>query len=392
MRYPSYAPDLFTPEALRAPFEHYKAIRDAGAVVKLSNPDIYAIGRFLDVQAALRAAAKLINGEGVGFNTLVNTQPPERGVLTSDGERHRRLRTVLNKPLSPVGLAEQKAMLKSLMEAQVDSVVGTATFDAVPLLARHLPLKAIAVLVGLPEEHRAKMLQWASMFFDVNGGPLADDNDLSPEYRELFVELRNFFATVDPQSLAPGSWSARLFEYVGRGELTETEARGALRAFVIPSLDTTIYAKANLLYNLGTNPAEWEKLRSDRSLIRSAVLESVRHSAVVRWFSRYAAEDYEAGDVFIPKGERVMVMYGSANRDERRYQDPDRFDVTRNPVDQLGWGSGPHMCVGMNLARLEMEILLESLLERVTSLEADTPVYGQNRGLFGIDSLPMRLR
>lgn len=391
--YPAYTPDLFAPDALRAPFEHYRAIRDAGPVVRLANPDVLAIGRFQDVQAALRAPDKLISGEGIGFNAMANTQTAERGVLTSDGERHSRLRAVLAKPLSRMALAEQRALLTSMMVAQVDTLLGQGTFDAVPMLARHLPVNAVSALVGLPEADRAKMLQWASAFFNTLG-PIGDPENLAPEDAAdvaLLMEVRNFFATVDASHLAPDSWSARLFEAVDSGRLTSSEARGALRAFVLPSLDTTIYAKGNLLYNLARNPDQWALLRETPSLISSAVLESVRHSAVVRWFSRFAVEDYRAGDVWVPKGERVMVMYGSANRDERRYPDPDRFDVTRNPTDHLGWGTGPHMCVGMHLAKLEMEILLETLIERVERLEADAPVVGRNRGLFGIDSLPMRL-
>lgn len=391
--YPRYDQDIFAPDALRAPFAHYRAIRDAGSVVRLANPEVLAIGRFNDVQAAVRAPEKLISGEGVGFNVMANTERTERSVLTSDGDRHRRLRTVLAKPLSRPALEEQRGVLKSLMVAQVDTLLGRETFDAVPLLARHLPVNAISALVGLPEAGRAKMLQWASAFFNTLG-PMGDLEDLAPEDAAdvaLLMEVGNFFVTVDPAHLVSGSWSARLFEAVDGGRLTTGEARGALGAYVIPSLDTTIYAKGNLLYNLACNPDQWALLRDNPSLISSAVLESVRHSAVVRWFSRVAAEDYEAGDVFVPKGERVMVMYGSANRDERRYPDPDRFDVTRNPTDQLGWGSGPHMCVGMHLAKLEMEIMLETLLERVERLEVDAPIFGKNRGLFGIDTLPMRL-
>ena len=389
---PEYRADLFSPDALRHPFDHYRHIRDLGPAVELPDYDLVAIGRFKDVQAALRKADVLISGEGVGFNPLANHQTEERGVLTSDGERHRRLRGVIQQPLMPSALKERRAMLKSLMDARVASLVGRGTFDAVPALAQHLPVGAITMLVGLADEQRKKMLDWAAASFNTLR-PL-DLDALDPKIREdiaLLGELRDFFATVDPAALVPGSWSAMLFDAVAKGKLSDSEARGALRAFVIPSLDTTIYAKSNLLFNLANAPDQWRMLKNDRSLISSAVLEGVRQSAVVRWFSRVAVEDYAAGDVFVPKGRRVMVMYGSANRDERHYADPDRFDVTRNPVDQLGWGTGPHMCLGMHLAKLEMEVLLESLLEQVELLEADSPTLGVNAGLYGIDSLPMRL-
>lgn len=389
---PAYRADLFSPDALRDPFPHYRKIRDLGPAVELPHYDVVAIGRYKDVQAALRKADVLISGAGVGFNALANHQTEERGVITSDGERHRRLRNVIQKPLMPSALKESRAMLKSLMDARVAFLMGKETFDAVPMLAQHLPTGAITALVGLAEEHRAKMLDWAAASFNTVQ-PL-DPDALDPKIRcdlALLTELREYFADVDPAGLAPGSWSAMLFDAVSAGKLSASEARGALRSYVIPSLDTTIYAKANLLFNLASAPDQWQMLKADRSLIPAAVLEGVRHSAVARWFSRVAVEDYVVDGSVIPKGRRVMIMYGSANRDERHYADPDRFDLTRNPTDQLGWGTGPHMCLGMHLAKLEMEVLLESLLEKVESLNVDVPTIGINAGLYGIDSLPMRL-
>jgi cytochrome P450 len=393
MQYPHFGEDLFSEEALKAPFAHYRAIRDAGPVVYLPKPDVLAIGRFADVQAALRAATVLVSGEGIGFNKLANAQTAERGVLTSDGTRHRRLRSVLAKPLAPAAIKEQRALLKDLIAAQVATLVGGDTFDAIPLLARHLPLTAVTRLVGLDDGDRDRMLAWASAFFNTLA-PIDDPDRADQSFTsdiDLLLEVRHFFATVDPAKLAPGSWSAKLFEAVGQGKLTESEARGALRAFVIPSLDTTIYAKGNLLYNLAVHPEQFELLRRNPELIPGAVLESIRHSAVVRWFSRVSVEDYCAGDVFVPKGSRIMLIYGSANRDERRYDEPDRFDITRNPTDHLGFGTGPHMCIGMHLARMEMEVMLEALVEQVSTLDCDLPTMGSNSGLYGIDELPFRL-
>jgi cytochrome P450 len=126
-------------------------------------------------------------------------------------------------------------------------------------------------------------------------------------------------------------------------------------------------------------------------LIPGAVLEGVRRDSVLRWFSRVAVEDYAADGAVVPKGARVMLLYGAANRDERRYADPDRFDITRDARDHLAWGTGPHMCAGMHLARIEMEVLLEALVEADLTLTAGSPVMGVNAGLFGFSALPFRL-
>lgn len=391
---PTYDADLFAPDALRDPFPHYQAIRDLGPVVRLARPDVYAIGRFDDVQRALRSPEALISGEGVGFNDVINAPMPQPSTIRSDGERHRKLRSVLAKPLMPGALKQHRAALTALMTAKVEQLVGAPTFDAIAELARHLPLEAISHLVGLPEEDRRNMLRWASAAFNVVG-PL--ERDGSPD-QELVADLataqevRAYFLSMDPASLREGSWAEALFASVDAGRLTQGEARAAISGLVLPSLDTTIFAKGNLLYNLARHPEQWTLLRERPELIPSAVLEGVRYSAVVRWFSRVATQDYAIGDAVIPARARVMLLYGSANRDPRRYPDAERFDLTRNPTDQLGWGTGPHMCAGMHLARLEMEVMLEVLVAHVRTIEADAPTPGANRGLYGFEALPVRLR
>jgi len=115
-------------------------------------------------------------------------------------------------------------------------------------------------------------------------------------------------------------------------------------------------------------------------------------TSVIRWFSRVARGDYRVGDQVIPDGARVMLLYGSANRDERQYPDPDAFDVTRDARSHLAWGSGPHMCAGMHLARIEMEVMLEALVECCAALDAAEPEVHANRGLYGFAKLPFELR
>lgn len=379
--------DFFTPQSLQNPFPLYRQVRDLGPVVRLREPDVFALSRFKDVQAALRSPVELISGEGVGFNPVSNEQHAEPSTITSDGERHRRLRRQVSRPLMPAALKERRDDLKAIISDQVKAVKGRGWIDGVQMLAQHLPVSAISFLVGLPESGRANMLRWASAGFNFLGPHVEHlDEDLA-----AIREARQYLLHVNPDDLLPGSWSRSLFDSVEQGTLTIGEARAGLSGLVLPSLDTTIYASGNLLYNLGAHPEQWALLKERRELIPSAVVESVRHSAIVRWFSRVAASDYQVEDVTIPAGSRVMIMYGSTNRDERRYENPDQFDVTRNPQDQLGWGTGPHMCAGMHLAKLEMEVLLEALLDNVDTVEVSEPVIGCSQGLYGFDRLPLRV-
>ena len=389
----SYAESLFTPDALRAPFAHYHAIRELGPAVWLASDNVYAIGRFADVRSVLRAADIWISGEGVGFNARFNAPAEYPPVIRRDGESHKRLRRVLVRPLMPAALKTHRAMLKALISERIAALVGQGEFDAIRDVAQHLPLEAVAHLVGLGDADRSRMLEWAAASFNAIG-PLALDGSDDPALLadlEQQVEVRRHLLGIDPATIRPGSWAAGLFDAVEDGELTLGDARAALAGLVLPSLDTTINAKGNLLHAIATHPDQWQALKRDPALIPAAVQEGMRFSPVVRWFSRVAARDTDIDGVPLAAGARAMLLYGAANRDERHYSQPHRFDIARNPTDQLGWGTGPHMCAGAALARIEMEVMLEALVEQVTTLHTGAHRYGANRGLYGFETLKLRL-
>jgi cytochrome P450 len=376
--------DLFDARSLRDPFADYRRLRDASGVVKLRQPDVYAIGRFYDVQEALRRAEDLISGEGVGFSEAFNAVRG-KNVIQTDGELHRRMRAVVAKPLSAPQLKEIRPQLKDLIKSRIAKIERDREFDAMEELSRYLPVQAIAHFVGLQPEGRERMLDWAAATFNAIG-PAPDKADL-----DALAEARTYLGSLNASKVQDGSWAATLFAAVENGKLSEPEAMAAISAYVFPSLDTTILAKGLLLHNLARNPEQWDSITSDPTLIPAAVLEGVRHSAVIRWFSRVAARDLEIAGGVIPSGARVMLLYGCANRDERRYENPDKFDIRRDARDQLAWGTGPHICAGMHLARVEMEVLLEALVECGVKLWSGTPAVGQNRGLYGYTALPFTL-
>ncbi|TPG16757.1 cytochrome P450 [Sphingomonas koreensis] len=376
--------DFFGAASLRDPFDDYRALRDAGPAVRLRRPDVFAVGRFADVQAALRASEVLVSGQGVGFSDVFNA-PKGMNVIQSDGDLHRRLRSTVLRPLSPTRLKEVRSDLKAMIVRRVETLIGRGWFDAMAELARFLPVEAVAHFVGLPSVGRERMLEWAAAAFNVIG-PDQEPQDLL-SLREAF----GFISGLSEETVRDGSWAGELFAAARAGRLSMQEAMAAISAYVIPSLDTTILAKGHLLANLAAAPDEWALVRERTELIGSAVLEGVRRDSVLRWFSRVAVCDYDVDGVTVPAGSRLMLLYGCANRDERRYADPDRFDVNRDSRDHLAWGTGPHMCAGMHLARIEMEVLLEALAEAGVRMEAGKPEMGSNRGLYGFTSLPFRL-
>ena len=136
-----------------------------------------------------------------------------------------------------------------------------------------------------------------------------------------------------------------------------------------PSLDTTIFATGTAIMLLASNPDQWDILRANHALIPNAVNEVVRVESPIQNFSRVATEDVAFDGIAVPAGSRVIVSYAAANRDPRKWEDPDRFDVRRRAMDQLGFGHGVHQCIGNNLARMEITALLTALAKRVKRIE-----------------------
>jgi hypothetical protein len=178
---------------------------------------------------------------------------------------------------------------------------------------------------------------------------------------EVFLEQRKFAQTqAKPEALKPGSWTRRLFDLVEQGLLATDLAPVAMSDYLNPSLDTTISATGQLNYQLRINPDQWRMLQAEPELARNAANKAVRMASPVRSFTRHTSRDVKVGDVRIPEGARVMMLFASANRDHRVFENPDRFDITRHPRHHLGFGRGIHMCVGQHLAQMEMIALLGS--------------------------------
>ncbi len=161
--------------------------------------------------------------------------------------------------------------------------------------------------------------------------------------------------------------------------------------FVAPSLDTTILATAHLLWLLAQHPERWQQIRDDPALIPATVVEAVRLASPIRGFTRMVARDVEVAGTPLRAGDRVALLFGAANLDERQFPEPTIFDPTRPKGAHLGWGNGPHTCVGIHLAKLEMRTLLTAMVPRVREIHAETPTRIANNTLQGIASMPATL-
>jgi cytochrome P450 len=385
-----FAGDMFADDVLTDTNPTFQTLRDLGDVVWLERHNLYAVARYNDLVRALRADEILISGQGVSVNHSLNGEgaPTGTSTLNSDGERHRKLKSLELRPLRPGQMAQLRERVFALADQKVAELATGSSFDAMSALASYLPTTIVSDLVGIKGLQAERMLEWSNAIFDSFGPAEHFRTGAALPTIQQFVQ---FGMSLTRQDLVPGSWADLILEASQNGELPMTEARDLIFDYVLPSLDTTIYATGEMLYQLASSPHAFQELRKRPELIPGIVNESVRLASPLRGFTRYAKVDMTFSDTTLPAGSRVWLLYASGNRDERHYADPDRFDIDRNPRDHLGWGHGVHLCTGMHLARLEMEAVLTALINRVARIDVGDPVRIINNSAQGFATLPFTL-
>lgn len=385
---PVYRPDIYARSAILDPYPHYRAMRELGSVVWLARHRLYALPRYTECKATLRDDGLFVSGHGVAANTLTNRL--SRGTtLNSDGADHDRRRKLVAHRLMPRALRTLGDDVDAQARAIVANAVSRRTVDAVVDLATALPLAVVPDLVGWPRDQRDYLLDWAAATFDILGP--ANLQALRAVPRSLQM-LRFARRIVRERNVLPGSLAHELLTAVDEGHLAVDEVPPLLIDYIAPSLDTTISAISSALYLFATHPEQWQLLKDDPSLIPNAINEVVRYESPLRAFTRRTARPSIIADVPLPAGARVLVLYASANRDEREWAAPDVFDVRNDAGRHVGFGSGTHACAGQGLARLETTAMLKALLERVERIEiAAEPTWGINNIIHRHDHLPIRL-
>ncbi|MBD9596880.1 cytochrome P450/oxidoreductase [Ensifer sp. ENS05] len=384
LKIPEYNVDFYSDEFIRNPWPHYAEMRQLGAVVWLPRHENFALTRHAEVSNALRDHDTFISGRGVAADAKANEMTLGNSAA-SDGERHTEIRRATSAPLLPGALEKVRDQIEGAADELIDRLAEQDDFDAIKDLATHLPLTIVRDLVGLPDFGRENMLRWANATFDL----LGVQNERGRAAIEVFLEQRRFAQTqATPELLKQGSWTRRLFELVEAGALAPDLAPVAMRDYLNPSLDTTISATGQLIYQLGRNADQWRRLRAEPELARNAANEAVRMASPVRSFSRHTSRQVNIDGCIIPEGARVMMLFASANRDERVFENPDSFDISRNPRHHVGFGSGIHMCVGQHLAQMEMIALLKSMIPRVSEIIVGDPVVALNNTIYGFGNLP----
>ncbi|HEY3843608.1 MAG TPA: cytochrome P450 [Acidimicrobiales bacterium] len=366
MNIPRYDADLFTDDALDDPYPHLQALRDAGPLVWLEAHGMYAATRYAEVRSILADQSTFVSGEGVALNDVINSLG--RGTtLMSDGVEHRTQREVIGRPLTPRALAALRPDAQAIADALVDRLVERGSFDAVTDLAEILPTSWVPDLLGWPADGREYLVDWAAAQFD-GLGPL---NDRAIAASDGILAMSAYAQQLAELELPEHCFGAGIQRAADRGEIERQRCPMLFIDYLAPSLDTTISAIGNAVWLFATHPDQWQYLREEPDRIKAAFNEVLRIESPISCFTRVAKVAAAVSGLGVPAGSRLLISFASANRDERRWDDPERFDITRESAGQLAFGYGEHACVGMGLARLEGAAVLAALVERVGTIELD---------------------
>jgi len=235
-----------------------------------------------------------------------------------------------------------------------------------------------------------RILAMAAPWFDTMGPANARAEQAEPDVQVMMTYVHQ---AVVEERLTPGGFGSNLVEAYKAGALPVEAAAGLLAGYIVAAFDTTIAAIAAGTWLFAMNPDQWELVRTEPDLVPNAVNEMLRLETPIQYLSRVTTRDVDLGEgVVVPAGARVMHGYGAANRDERHYPDPDRFDVRRRASDQLAFSYGRHACAGQGLAKLETTAVFTAMTRYVSRIEVNgEPVRQLNNTTRGFASVPIRL-
>jgi cytochrome P450 len=313
-----------------------------------------------------------------------------RMMLMMDPPDHGRYRRLVSAGFTPRRIEALESHIAGIVDTVIDNVAGKGECDFVTDVAAELPLRVIAEFLGVPEGDRHKIFDWSNRLIGF-------------EDPEFMKDAANLTAAIEMYGYADRLAEDRLRDpqddittlllnaEVEGEKLSRPEFSAFFLLLAVAGNETTRNLISHGMRLLIEYPEARERLLADRTLLPSAIEEMLRFSPPVMYFRRTATQDTEIAGVPIASGDKVTVWYPSANRDEAVFEQPDAFDIARDPNDHLAFGVGEHFCLGSHLARLEIRVMFERLLERLPDIRPNGPVrYLRSHFINGVKSMPVR--
>lgn len=341
-----------------------------------ANRPTFTVFKYRDVMAVLRDANNFTSGfiaEGLGsfFDGLILTG--------MDGEEHRRARALLQPIFMPDVVNRWKPKMDAIIRNEYLQPLVASKYADLMDFALHFPIRLIYSLIGFPENEPERVKQVATWALAILAGPQVDPEKAAQARSAAMKAAKNLYDAVMEavvQVRAAGATGEDLIsrliraEYEGR-QLDDHEITTFVRSLLPAAGETTTRTFGSLLVLLLERPELLERVRNDRALIGKAIDEAVRFEPVATFKVRQAAQDLEIDGVKIPKGAMVQAIVMSANRDEDVFEHADMFDIDRKPKPSFGFGFGPHMCIGQFIAKTEMQVTLNAVLDLLPNLRLD---------------------
>ncbi|GJF16765.1 putative cytochrome P450 123 [Mycolicibacterium cyprinidarum] len=384
--------DPFDATILNDPYPTYRSLRDSAPVYRAQESHTWVLSRHADVQAAALDHGTYSSVDGIfptppGSDFIGSFLPM---MIVMDPPRHDQLRALVSRAFTPrrvAGLHDAIQLLAAELFERLDQGAGAADF--VTDFAAVLPAAVIADLLGVPAEDRDQFRLWSGQLVqvDVTHGQTTDAMAAAASIYAYFTD----FLADRRQSPREDLMSALVNAKVDGVGLTDEEVLGFCALLLVAGYETTTNLLGNSAVVLAQHPHTRRRLVADRTLLGPAVEELLRYDSPAQGLSRTLTRDVTLHDTTMRKGEKALLLFGSANRDERAFPDPDVFDIDRTCEHQVAFGRGIHFCLGAALARMEARIALDALLDTVPDWEVDLTSARRLRSgpIRGYTSLPI---
>ena len=396
------------------PHEEFARLRREAPVAWLDeaqpNSGFWSVHRYADIMAASRDVATFSSARGVSFEEPTDEDmAARRTIIDTDPPVHTKLRKIVSGSFSQRAVAVYQHFVEGLTEhvldAALDAGLADGEFDFVDAVAKEVPIRVLARVMGLPEARLDQFIDLGDRLIantdpeitDVVWG--RDDTDAyrrypfrSPYGKQLW-DLGREIVAGRLRARGDDLLSTLLRAEVDGDRLSEVDLDNFFSILVVAGNETTRIAIAQGILAFCEHPDQWERLRAEPALLGAATDEVLRWTCPTHFMRRTAAADAEFGGAPIRAGDKVVLWYVSGNRDETEFADPDVFDIGRSPNQHLSFGrGGPHLCLGAHLARLEVRVVLGALARRVARFElAGPPRRIRSNFTNGLRELPVRV-
>jgi cytochrome P450 len=396
---------LFAPESLADPYAIYwEGLRHGGLQTVRGYPGTWAAFSYADCTTLLRDPRLLQRRS----DFVVANFPPEQHaefaelmrhlgqfIMFLNNPQHARLRKLMNKGFTPTIVESWRPRIAAVVDRLLEPISAQSEVDLMRSVAYPLPVHVITTMLGIPSEMNKQFGGWSEAILNAIGNPDRSLEQARSAYRSI-LDFNDYFAKVvaERRHNKGDDLISLLISIEEAGDvLTEEEIYAQCIFLLLAGYETTRNLIGNGMYTLLKNPHALDELRANPDLIRSAVEELLRYESPLQMFSRTASEIITHGGVKVLEGEAIMFVVAAANRDPKRFENPDQVNIKRADNQHLAFGHGHHFCMGMQLARLEAQTAIRSLLERFPKMQLrdSLPDWQPNFALRGLRSLPIKV-